>query len=78
MAGDYSAGSTLALNTFLAGDDSPSDRLVINGGTATGNTGIVVTNAGGPGAVTAGDGILVVDTTNGGTTDPAPSDWARQ
>ena len=27
VAGDYTAGSTLALNTFLAGDGSPSDRL---------------------------------------------------
>ncbi len=70
VAGNYTAGSTLALNTFLAGDGSPSDRLVINAGTATGSTGIVVTNTGGPGAVTASDGILVVDTTNGGTTAP--------
>jgi hypothetical protein len=40
------AGSTLALNTFLGGDGSPSDRLVINGGgaAATGNTSVHVTN----------------------------------
>ena len=30
-------GGTIAMNTFLAGDGSPSDKLVINGGTATGN-----------------------------------------
>ena len=70
VAGDYTAGSTLALNTFLGTDGSPSDRLIIDTGAATGNTGIIVTNAGGPGAVTAGDGILVVNTTNNGTTAP--------
>ncbi|WP_455153133.1 autotransporter-associated beta strand repeat-containing protein [Cupriavidus basilensis] len=35
VAGNYAGnGGTLALNTRLAGDDSPSDRLVIDGGTA--------------------------------------------
>ena len=64
-------GRTLALNTFLGTDGSPSDRLIINAnGTATGNTGIVVTNAGGPGLLTLADGILVVNTAIGGTTAP--------
>ena len=31
-------GGTIAMNTFLAGDGSPSDRLLINGGTASGNS----------------------------------------
>ena len=31
-------GGTIAVNTFLGGDGSPSDKLVINGGTATGMT----------------------------------------
>lgn len=70
VAGNYTAHSILQLTTVLAGDGSPSDLLVIDGGTATGNTSIVVNNAGGPGAVTTGDGILVVNTTNGGTTSP--------
>lgn len=68
VAGDYTAGSTLALTTFLGADGSPSDLLLIDAGTATGNTGIVVTNAGGPGLLTRADGIKVVDTVNGGTT----------
>lgn len=63
-------GGILGLNTFLGTDGSPSDVLVINGGTATGNSAIRVTNAGGPGALTTGNGILVVDTINGGTTQP--------
>ncbi|WP_198174110.1 autotransporter family protein [Mesorhizobium xinjiangense] len=67
---DYTgAGGTLGLNTFLADDASPSDRLVIDGGAATGSTGLAITDAGGGGALTSGDGILVVDTVNGGTTD---------
>ncbi len=69
--GNYiGTGGTLGLNTFLGTDGSPSDRLIINGGTATGNSQIRVTNAGGPGALTTGNGILVVDTINGGTTTP--------
>jgi outer membrane autotransporter protein len=61
---------TIALNTYLGNDNSSSDRLVINGGTATGSTGLRVTNAHGPGAVTTANGILLVDTTNGGMTAP--------
>jgi autotransporter family porin len=54
----------------LGTDGSPSDRLVINGGTASGNSLLRIANAGGPGALTTGNGILVVDTINGGTTVP--------
>jgi outer membrane autotransporter protein len=60
-------GGTIAMNTFLGSDGSPSDRLVINGGSATGNSLLRITNAGGPGALTTGNGILVVDATNGTT-----------
>ncbi|WP_227749310.1 autotransporter family protein [Paraburkholderia atlantica] len=61
---------TIAIDTYLGGDNSPSDQLVIDGGSATGKTIIAVTNAGGPGALTHGNGIPVVVATNGGTTDP--------
>ena len=61
---------TLGLNTFLGTDGSPSDRLVINGGTATGNSLLRITNTTGAGALTAGNGILVVDAISGGTTVP--------
>jgi outer membrane autotransporter protein len=61
-------GGTLHFNTFLGTDGSPSDRLVINGGSATGNSLVGITNAGGPGAGTTGNGILVVQASNGGTT----------
>jgi outer membrane autotransporter protein len=64
------AGGTLALRTFLGADNSPSDQLVINGGSATGNSLLRITNAGGPGAETTGNGIPVVVTINGGTTAP--------
>ncbi|MDM0032243.1 autotransporter outer membrane beta-barrel domain-containing protein [Variovorax sp. J22P271] len=64
------AGGTMSLNTYLGADGSPSDRLVIDGGTATGLTGLHVASAGGPGAVTLGNGIQVVDTINGGSTAP--------
>ena len=60
-------GGTLAINTYLGGDGSPSDRLVINGGTATGTTKLAVTNVGGPGGFTH-NGIQVIDAINGGTT----------
>jgi autotransporter-associated beta strand protein len=59
----------LVLNTYLASDDSPSDKLVINGRTATGTTGLRIDNVGGPGAETFENGIPVVITENGATTD---------
>lgn len=63
---------TIALNTFLGGSGSPSDRLVIDGGTASGATQLAITNVGGPGAETDPDnGILVVDAINGATTSAA-------
>lgn len=70
VVGDYVGdGGTITLNTFLGADGSPSDRLVIDGGQASGQTGLVITRAGGPGAVTLGDGIQVVDAIGGGGTN---------
>ena len=46
--GNYTGvGGTMAINTVLGGDNSPSDKLVISGGTATGSTIVHVTNVGG-------------------------------
>ena len=64
------AGGTIGLNTFLGADGSPSDRLIINGGSAIGNSLLQITNAGGPGAQTVANGIPVVQTLNDGTTAP--------
>lgn len=68
---------SIDLRTDLGGDSSPSDKLVINGDTATidgpaqatGNTFLHITpGPNSPGAYTLADGILVVDAANGGTT----------
>lgn len=59
---------TIALNTVLAGDNSASDKVVINGGSASGSTSLKVTNVGGQGAPTVSNGIEVVDAANGATT----------
>jgi len=68
---DYvGSGGTLAINTVLGSDDAASDLLVIDGGAATGTTGIVAANAGGDGAQTYKDGIRIVDAINGATTSP--------
>ena len=64
------AGGTLGIHTFLGDDDSPTDRLIIDGGTASGHSFIAVTNTGGPGASTTANGIPVVEVLNGGTTAP--------
>ena len=61
-------GGTIALNTYLGADTSPTDRLIVNGGTASGTTGLKIANTAGTGAQTTGDGIPVVVTANGGTT----------
>jgi outer membrane autotransporter protein len=63
-------GGGLYLRSVLGGDGSPSDRLVMSGGNASGSTAVTVTNAGGAGALTTSDGIMVVQATNGGTTTP--------
>lgn len=69
ITGNYTGQNGLVfLDTVLAGDASPSDKLVIDGGTASGNTGVVVNNVGGAGASTASDGIMVVQALNGATT----------
>ena len=72
IKGNYTgAGGTMAINTVLGGDGSPSDRLVISGAgtTATGTTTVHVTNVGGVGAETT-NGIPVVNAVSGATTAP--------
>ncbi|MDH4982783.1 autotransporter outer membrane beta-barrel domain-containing protein [Hyphomicrobium sp. D-2] len=63
-------GGTLGVNTFLGTDGSPSDKLIIDGGSGLGSSLLSVTNVGGGGDLTTLDGILVVDAINGGTTVP--------
>lgn len=66
--GNYNGtGGRLALQTVLGGDDSPSDKLVVNQGTIQGTTGISITNVGGLGAETLTNGIQVVQALNGAT-----------
>ncbi|CAG9167156.1 autotransporter family protein [Cupriavidus pinatubonensis] len=50
----------LTLNTRLGTDESPSDRLQV-ADMASGTTALRIRNAGGPGATTTGNGILVID-----------------
>src|SRR5262249_14486835 len=59
----------LAIRTVLGSDDSPPDKLVIDGGTGTGSTRVDFSFTGG-GALTTGDGILIVEAIGGGTTAP--------
>ncbi|NTZ87880.1 autotransporter outer membrane beta-barrel domain-containing protein [Burkholderia metallica] len=84
VTGDYAArNGRLLIHTTLQDDASPTDRLVIDGGHASGDTGIVVKRTGGDGAQTT-IGIPIVETRNGGTTDAtafaldAASDGYRQ
>ncbi|MBB3214928.1 outer membrane autotransporter protein, partial [Herbaspirillum sp. Sphag1AN] len=62
-------GGTVTLNTVLGADDSVTDQIIIDGGTATGETKLNVINAGGLGAQTTGDGIKVVSAINDATTE---------
>lgn len=64
---NYVGGGILALNTQLGDDHSPTDKLIIDGGSASGDTGLRILNAGGKGGQTTA-GIRVVETINGGTT----------
>ena len=63
-------GASLTLNTMLGGSSSPTDQLIVKGGSATGTTALTIKNAGGVGAFTTGAGIPVVVAVNGGTTAP--------
>ncbi|PBB66082.1 autotransporter outer membrane beta-barrel domain-containing protein [Mesorhizobium sp. WSM4312] len=68
ISGNYvGAGGVLLVQTELGDDSSASDRLVLSGGTASGSTGISVLNAGGAGAATTQDGIMLVQAVNGAT-----------
>lgn len=62
-------GGSISLYAALGGSESAADRIVIDGGSATGRSVLEVHNAGGLGDQTTGDGIPVVVTTNGGTTE---------
>ena len=68
---DYAGGGDITFNTFLGDSSSPSDKLIIDGGSATGSSRVWVRNTGGLGAQTTGNGILLVEAINGGTTAPS-------
>jgi len=61
-------GGTFVLHSVLGADNSATDKLIINGGTATGQSYLQIINQGGLGALTVGNGINVVQVQNGGTT----------
>ena len=68
VKGDYVGdGGRVQVRTVMGGDESATDKLVIDGGKASGDTGVVVQAAGGEGAQTV-QGIRVVETRNGATT----------
>ncbi|WP_414445242.1 autotransporter outer membrane beta-barrel domain-containing protein [Burkholderia sp. 22PA0106] len=69
VAGDYiGQNAAIAMNTYLGGDGAASDKLIVAGVEATGTTTLKVTNVGGPGAQTLGDGIQVVQANNAAAT----------
>ncbi|EPM0024090.1 autotransporter outer membrane beta-barrel domain-containing protein [Citrobacter farmeri] len=59
VEGNFNGGGTLNMSTKLGGDNSPTDKLVVEGDTS-GDTLVAVTNAGGAGA-TAANGIELVE-----------------
>lgn len=68
VQGNYvGSDGVLKLNSVLAGDDAPSDRLVVNQGSIDGRTLLVVDNLGGVGATTTINGIQVVEAGQGST-----------
>ena len=68
--GYVGAGGVLAISAYLGGDNAPGGKLVVDGGSATGHTVVIVNNAGGRGAPTPGNGVEVVAAINGATTAP--------
>lgn len=69
ITGNYVGNNgVLALNSILGTDESPSDKLVINAGQASGLTRLRIKNTYGGGALTKNNGILVIEGINGGST----------
>ncbi|MDR2214356.1 MAG: autotransporter outer membrane beta-barrel domain-containing protein, partial [Nevskiaceae bacterium] len=64
--GNGGLGGTLLMRATLGDDNSPADLLQVNGN-VSGNTNILVTNVGGAGALTARNGIMLVDVGDGFT-----------
>lgn len=61
VQGNYAGnGGQLFVQSVLGGDNSPSDKLVVNDGTLTGTTAITVSNLEGAGAETLQNGIQLV------------------
>lgn len=74
IGGAYSslAGSSLMLNTALAGSNSPTDKLVVGGAVkGNGSTEVIVNNAGGLGAATTGKGIQLIEVKGGAAASEA-------
>jgi autotransporter family porin len=70
VTGNYTGNNgVLQMSTVLGDDNSPSDKMVVTGN-VSGNTTVQVTNAGGLGAPTTGNGILLVQV-GGTSTDDA-------
>ena len=68
IQGNFSGSNgQLRLNTVLGDDQSPSDRLVVSGGSITGSTSILINQFGGGGALTIDSGIQLVEATRGAT-----------
>lgn len=61
-------GGTVRLATQMGGDASATDKLVLDGARASGDTSLLIHHAGGEGAQTV-QGIRLVETRNGGATD---------
>lgn len=72
ITGHYagSGNGLITFDTYFGTDYAPSDRLILNGGSATGRTLLGFNNVGGPGALTLTNGILVVSAINGATSAP--------
>ncbi|MFJ2990166.1 autotransporter outer membrane beta-barrel domain-containing protein [Collimonas sp. NPDC087041] len=68
VKGNLIGNGTIALNTVLGGDDSNTDKVVIDGGHASGQTTLAINNVGGTGSQT-NNGIMVVEAINSGTSD---------
>lgn len=68
VKGGYAGnGGTITMATYMGGDSSPTDKLILDGGQATGDTGLIIKHAGGNGAQTV-QGIRLVETRNGAGT----------
>ena len=59
ITGDYTGGGAIKIDTELSGDDTKTDKIIVNGD-SSGTTVVYINNVGGTGGLITGGGVRIV------------------